>query len=141
MNDSLWTIDIKLASILVAFDVPWRKDDPVTCVESIKDGKNHKQFTFWFDVLEPGMRDKAKELFNAFYKYRDTGIVEIADEKDAYAFRIAYDSAVTREGYINWMKNHATSGRIFQDGNKTGWLPNGASQKLKDKFKQLFKTL
>ena len=47
------TGDIKLASILVALGAPMRSEDPVTCVVENRNGKDFKQFTFWFDTSLP----------------------------------------------------------------------------------------
>lgn len=133
MRDFIHTIDLKLACLLVAFDIQWRKEEPVTCVVTEKDGKPHEQFTFWFE----GNNHDAKPLIEAYYKYKDNNELIMEEGPFRDSFKRVVDALLTREGYMHWMRNKATKQKLLNVNGRVLAIPVGASEKLKENCKRM----
>jgi hypothetical protein len=147
--DTVHTIDIKLAAILATEGIPQRFQDPITCTIEIQpDGRNFKQFRFWFDVSAPGDRQKAETLINSFYAIRKDLEASIKDAKAGGAKTVNFpDDDMTkmiscqmwRDVYLHWIKNHVEPMRTVTIDGRHVTLSVNASRETKNKIRQALK--
>ncbi len=134
MND-IYIHDIKLAAILDALGIPYRKTDPVTCViETTDSGHRKEQYTFWFDVSADGMRDKAKEYIRAYNAARDWHEYTLGQDHPIYYMKAVLEN---REVRLNWIRKNVAPQKVITVGDKTILIGEKASQRTRDKMKEL----
>lgn len=137
--DSYPTKDIKLASILLALGVPYRHEDPVTHEIQDKDGREHHQYTFWFDVADAEKRKTCGHLVEAYMRAK--GLFNASGDPAEYLLDKEHPLywmmgvLANRETYMHWMRADAEPMRIYQEGNRTVLISSRASQDLKNKVK------
>jgi hypothetical protein len=132
--DNLPTCDIKLAAILVALGIPIREVDPVTCVVDQERGRRNEVYTFWFDVSGFGLRDKAKQLIEAYKAAREWADFKLDKEHPLYWMKGALEN---REVLLNWIRKDVKPMQILTAGNKTVLIGEHASAGLRAKMKAM----
>lgn len=129
------TIDIKLASVLVASGIPLRKSDPITCFVEIKDGRRHEQYTFWFETLTEEIKLKAQDIMNTFWQFKEG--VFLRDIEDPLYYMIS--ALENREVFLHWIRSKVEPIKRVPFGNKDILLSERAKPALKEKLKQMAK--
>jgi len=132
--DNLPTCDIKLAAILVALGIPIREVDPVTCVVDQERGRRNEVYTFWLDVSGFGLRDKAKQLIEAYKAAREWADFKLDKEHPLYWMKGALEN---REVLLNWIRKDVRPMQILTAGNKTVLIGEHASAGLRAKMKAM----
>ena len=103
------TPDIKLASILVAFGIPLRKSDPVTCVMT----NDRPQYSIWFDITDHNDATTCQKYVDAWYSMRRDGKMTLDPENPLYWMKGALEN---REVLLNWMRNDVEPMRLAKVG-------------------------
>jgi hypothetical protein len=134
---SIFVTDIKLASILIAFGVPRRDCDPTTCeIRRGADGKDRKQYSFWFDVQLDDHSETAERTIKDFAAAKEWETLNRDEEDPLYWMKGVMEN---RDSLIHEMHNNVEVMRVIEVGNKTIVVGHRASKSLKDKMKLLLK--
>tara|TARA_R110000796_G_scaffold554_1_gene1961 strand:+ start:1521 stop:1928 length:408 start_codon:yes stop_codon:yes gene_type:complete len=132
---SIYVTDIKIASILIAFGVPRRESDPTTCeIRKGNDGRDRKQYSFWFDVDEDERSEIAERTITDFAAAKDWETINRDIEDPLYWMKGVMEN---RDSLIHEMHNNVEAMRVIEVGEKTVVIGHRASQGLKDKMKSL----
>lgn len=132
---SIYVTDIKIASILIAFGVPRRATDPTTCeIRKGTDGRDRKQYSFWFDASEDEHSEIAEKTITDFAAAKDWETINRDIEDPLYWMKGVMEN---RDSLIHEMHNDVEAMRIIEVGEKTIVIGHRASQGLKDKMKSL----
>lgn len=135
------TIDIKLASCLLAFGVPYRTSDPVTREVQERNGRPFDQYTFWFDIGDETNKSNCVTLVQAYEKAKAAFLMGNSKEVDyvlGVEHPLYYMMGVlfNRETWLHWMRTGAEPIKIIREGNRTVIMSARATQETKDKIKK-----
>ena len=132
---SIFVKDIKIASILIAFGVPRRDVDPTTCeIRRGSDGKDRKQYSFWFDVRQDDHSEIAERTIKDYSDANEWETLNRDKEDPLYWMKGVMEN---RDSLIHEMYNDVEAMRVIEVGEKTVVIGHRASQGLKDKMKSL----
>tara|TARA_R110002126_G_scaffold125633_1_gene267858 strand:- start:117 stop:524 length:408 start_codon:yes stop_codon:yes gene_type:complete len=132
---SIYVTDIKIASILIAFGVPRREGDPTTCeIRKGNDGKDRRQYSFWFDASDDEHSEIAERTIADFAAAKDWETLNRDEEDPLYWMKGVMEN---RDSLIHEMHNNVEAMRVIEVGEKTVVIGHRASQGLKDKMKSL----
>jgi len=132
---SIFVTDIKIASILIAFGVPRRDTDPTTCeIRKGTDGKDRRQYSFWFNVEDANHSEVAEKTIADFAAARDWETINRDIEDPLYWMKGVMEN---RDSLIHEMHNNVEMMRVIEVGEKTIVIGHRASKELKDKMKSL----
>lgn len=123
------TDNIKLACVLSALGIAPRRYDPVTCIRSDRGGKEHDQYTFWFEVTG---KDQVAPLVNAFYQFLKEGRYSLDEEHPLYYITGAL---MNRDVMLNFMRQ-AVPFKAIQDGKRFILMPVNASATLRQQIRK-----
>lgn len=127
-KDHIPTNNIKMAAALTAVGFELRDPDPVTCEIQEKNGRDHKQYTFWIS----GDRDKIREYLSAGYAFLNEGEFTLPEEDPFY---YALGSCFNRETLLHHMRS-ATPFRLIREGDRSILLPEDARPDLIAKLQE-----
>jgi hypothetical protein len=132
---SIYVTDIKIASILIAFGVPRRDSDPTTCeIRKGVDGKDRRQYSFWFNVETDEHSEVAERTIADFAAANEWETINRDIEDPLYWMKGVMEN---RDSLIHEMHNNVEAMRVIEVGEKTIVIGHRASQGLKDKMKSL----
>jgi hypothetical protein len=136
MTNNFHTISLKLACILVSLGFSRREQDPVTCQEEIRNGVPHKQYTFWFDV-KPEEEKRLRDVVNCFHKTKnwDCESTEFKDKDHPIYWMMGNNE--NHDTYMFWIRNKVVPIREIKHGSKTVLISSRASEKTKNKIKEM----
>jgi hypothetical protein len=130
MTNYIHTCDLKLASILAALGIPRREQDPVTSViNTTSAGQEKEQYTFWFDVSNPSVQEKAKTYVKAYYAAEKWESFTLDTEHPLYWMKGALEN---REVFLHWMRTKVAPMKQIQHGNKTVLMGARATRKTQE---------
>ena len=127
------TGDIKLASILVALGAPMRSEDPVTCVVENRNGKDFKQFTFWFDTSLPEHQRLIRDTIKAYDAARDWKNLILDKDHPLYWMKGVLEN---RERLLGWIRDEVQPMKILNVGTKTVLIGANAPKQFKEQIKR-----
>ena len=131
----IFVTDIKLAAILLALGIPIRKAEPITCIVSTDNNGNRREaFSFWFDVTDDGLQEKAQEAVTAYAKARDWESFSLPTDHPLYWMKGVLEN---REVLLGWIRKNVKPLRVIQHGEKTILIGEKASNRLKSRMKTM----
>ena len=147
-QDHLHTIDIKLAAILAVEEIPIRFDQPITCRIEQREGKDFKQFRFWFDVTDPDIKDKALRLINEYYAVKKDIQDSVREAKTTGGKTVNFPDTdlikmisvqMFKDTFLHWIKTYVEPMKTVEMGDKTVTLSANATKETKDKIRNLIR--
>lgn len=134
------TKDIKLASCLIGLGIPYRQSDPVTCEVQSKDGREHKQYTFWLDIGDDYRERLCGLMVDAYLKAKP--FFDSSRMDGEYTLEVEHPLywmmgvLFNRETLVHWMRSNAEPMKIYKEGARTVLISARASQLTKDRIKR-----
>lgn len=132
MENHIWTIDLKLAAILISHGVPRRSYDPVTCVQETS---GHKQYKFWFNAINSEHEELARKIINAYYANKKIPDCIVVDTEDVLSMQIGV--LRWREQLLDEMNKKVTPLICTEVNGKTLAIGRGASEETKQKVRAM----
>ena len=130
----IYVTDISLASILDAFGIPKRANDPVTHEIVQKDGKDHPLGKWWYDTSDDDHDAKSRELIDAYSKARDWKEYTLDLEHPLYWMKGVMEN---RSANLHLFHHGATPMRVIESGDRTVYIGPRVSRKDRETLKKL----